>query len=122
MFKIHTRDGHEYAMKPMNCPHHIQIYASELRSYRELPIRYSETTAVYRDEQSGELSGLQRVLSITQDDAHVFCRTTQVEEEVLKIKTFLFHSKSLKEILQIKKASKKSFLEKTIIRKVLPPA
>jgi threonyl-tRNA synthetase len=69
LFKIDTRDGHMFCMKPMNCPHHAQIYASEMRSYRELPLRFSETTMVYRDEQSGELSGLQRVLSITQDDA-----------------------------------------------------
>lgn len=85
LFKITTRDGHVYAMKPMNCPHHIQIYASELRSYRELPIRYSDTTMVYRDEQSGELAGLSRVLSITQDDAHVFCRESQLESEINNI-------------------------------------
>ena len=82
LFKIETREGHTYCMKPMNCPHHTQLYASELRSYRELPIRYSETTMVYRDEQSGELSGLSRVLSITQDDAHVFCRESQLEAEI----------------------------------------
>ncbi len=82
LFKIETRDGHIYCMKPMNCPHHAQIYASELRSYKELPVRYSETTAVYRDEQSGELAGLSRVLSITQDDAHVFCRESQLEAEI----------------------------------------
>ena len=72
-------------MKPMNCPHHAQIYSSQLRSYKELPIRYSETTMVYRDEQSGELNGLSRVLSITQDDAHVFCRESQLEEEINNI-------------------------------------
>ncbi|MBP9765835.1 MAG: threonine--tRNA ligase [Candidatus Pacebacteria bacterium] len=82
LFKIDTRDGHTLCMKPMNCPHHAQIYASELRSYKELPIRYSETTMVYRDEQSGELNGLSRVLSITQDDAHIFCRENQLEEEM----------------------------------------
>ncbi len=82
LFKIETRDGHILCMKPMNCPHHAQIYASELRSYKELPIRYSETTMVYRDEQSGELNGLSRVLSITQDDAHIFCRESQIEKEV----------------------------------------
>ncbi len=82
LFKIETREGHVYCMKPMNCPHHAQIYASELRSYKELPVRYSETTMVYRDEQSGELSGLSRVLSITQDDAHVFCRESQLESEI----------------------------------------
>lgn len=82
LFKITTREDHEYAMKPMNCPHHTQIYAAEMRSYRDLPQRYCETTMVYRDEQSGELSGLSRVLSITQDDAHVFCRESQIEQEV----------------------------------------
>jgi threonyl-tRNA synthetase len=85
LFKINTRDGHTFCMKPMNCPHHAQIYASELRSYKELPLRFCETTMVYRDEQSGELSGLQRVLSITQDDAHVFCRESQLEEEVGRV-------------------------------------
>lgn len=85
LFKIETRDGHTLCMKPMNCPHHAQIYASELRSYKELPIRYSETTMVYRDEQSGELNGLSRVLSITQDDAHVFCRESQIEDEAENI-------------------------------------
>jgi threonyl-tRNA synthetase len=85
LFKIETRDGHTLCMKPMNCPHHAQIYASELRSYKELPIRYSETTMVYRDEQSGELNGLSRVLSITQDDAHIFCRESQLEEEINNI-------------------------------------
>ncbi len=82
LFKINTRDGHVLCMKPMNCPHHTQIYVSELRSYKELPIRYSETTMVYRDEQSGELNGLSRVLSITQDDAHIFCRESQLEDEI----------------------------------------
>ncbi len=85
LFKIHTREDHLYAMKPMNCPHHTQIFDSELRSYRDMPQRYAETTMVYRDEQSGELSGLSRVLSITQDDAHVFCREIQIEQEALAI-------------------------------------
>ncbi len=85
LFRIKTREGHEYAMKPMNCPHHTQIFAAEPRSYRDIPQRYAETTMVYRDEQSGELSGLTRVLSITQDDAHVFCRESQIEEEVFAI-------------------------------------
>lgn len=85
LFKIKTREDHVYAMKPMNCPHHTQIYASEQRSYRQLPVRYAETTMVYRDEQSGELSGLSRVLSITQDDAHVFCRVSQVRDEAEKV-------------------------------------
>jgi threonyl-tRNA synthetase len=82
LFKTETREGHLFAIKPMNCPHHTQIYASQPRSYRDLPIRYRETTVVYRDEQSGELGGLSRVRAITQDDAHVFCRTSQVAEEI----------------------------------------
>lgn len=84
LFKIQTREGDLFAMKPMNCPHHTQIYASHPRSYRDLPIRYTETTMVYRDEQSGELSGLSRVRSITQDDAHVFLRKSHIQEEFLR--------------------------------------
>jgi threonyl-tRNA synthetase len=82
LFKINTREGHTYCMKPMNCPHHTQIFDCEPRSYRDMPQRYAETTMVYRDEQSGEVSGLTRVLSITQDDAHVFCRENQLKQEV----------------------------------------
>ncbi|HVV15309.1 MAG TPA: threonine--tRNA ligase [Candidatus Paceibacterota bacterium] len=85
LFKITSREGREYAMKPMNCPHHTQIFARRPFSYREMPQRYAETTMVYRDEQSGELGGLTRVLGFAQDDAHVFCRTSQVREEFLKI-------------------------------------
>jgi threonyl-tRNA synthetase len=85
LFQIKTREGHEFVMKPMNCPHHTQIYSSQQRSYRDLPVRYSNTTMVYRDEQSGELGGLSRVRSITQDDAHVFCRDSQIKDEALKI-------------------------------------
>ena len=85
LFRIQTREGHEFAMKPMNCPHHAQLYASQQRSYRDLPVRYRETTMVYRDEQSGELGGLSRVRGITQDDAHIFCRVSQVEDEVRQL-------------------------------------
>lgn len=85
LFKVSTREGHEFAMKPMNCPHHTQIYNSRPRSYRDLPQRYSETTTCYRDEQTGELHGLSRVRALTQDDAHVFCRKSQVKEEFLKV-------------------------------------
>jgi threonyl-tRNA synthetase len=74
-----------FVMKPMNCPHHTQIFASKMRSYRDLPLRFSEVTAVYRDENTGQLQGLSRVRSITQDDAHVFCRLDQVQEESQKI-------------------------------------
>lgn len=72
----------EFALKPMNCPHHNQIYTSQPRSYRELPVRYFETTTVYRDEKTGELGGLGRVRSISQDDSHVYCRRDQLEDEV----------------------------------------
>ena len=75
----------ELALKPMNCPHHTRIYASKQRSYRDMPIRYLETTTVYRDEKSGELGGLSRVRSITQDDSHVFCRQDQITEEIDKL-------------------------------------
>ncbi|HET6924216.1 MAG TPA: threonine--tRNA ligase [Candidatus Saccharimonadales bacterium] len=69
-------------MKPMNCPHHTRIYALQPRSYRDLPIRYLETTTIYRDEKTGELNGLSRVRSATQDDSHVFCRHDQIEQEI----------------------------------------
>ena len=85
LFRIKSRENKDYALKPMNCPHHTQIFDRKPHSYREMPQRYAETTMVYRDEQSGELGGLTRVLSITQDDAHVFCRHNQVKEEFLKI-------------------------------------
>jgi threonyl-tRNA synthetase len=85
LFKIETREGKEYALKPMNCPHHTQIFDRQPHSYRDMPQRYAETTMVYRDEQSGELGGLTRVLSITQDDSHVFARHSQVKEEFFRI-------------------------------------
>ncbi len=70
------------ALKPMNCPHHAQIFASRPRSYRDMPLRFLETTTDYRDEKTGELGGLNRVRSLTQDDSHVFCRLDQIEQEV----------------------------------------
>lgn len=72
----------EMALKPMNCPHHTQIYASRPRSYRDLPVRFLETTTDYRDEKTGELGGLNRVRSLTQDDSHVFARPDQIEQEI----------------------------------------
>ena len=72
----------EMALKPMNCPHHTQIFASRPRSYRDMPVRFLETTTDYRDEKTGELGGLNRVRSLTQDDSHVFCREEQIMEEV----------------------------------------
>lgn len=72
----------EMALKPMNCPHHTQIFASKPRSYRDMPVRFLETTTDYRDEKTGELGGLNRVRSLTQDDSHVFCRPDQIADEV----------------------------------------
>jgi threonyl-tRNA synthetase len=77
----------ELVLKPMNCPHHTRIYAARPRSYRDLPLRYLETTTVYRDEKTGELGGLNRVRSITQDDSHVFCRPDQIENEINNLLT-----------------------------------
>ena len=79
----------EFMLKPMNCPHHTQIYASRPRSYKDMPIRYMENTVVYRDEKNGELHGLSRVRAATQDDAHVFCRVDQIEEEFTSIMTMI---------------------------------
>ncbi len=85
LMRINAREGHEFAMKPMNCPHHTQIYARKQWSYRDLPQKYANTTMVYRDEQTGELAGLARVRSITQDDAHIFCKQNKVQPLVSEI-------------------------------------
>ena len=86
IFHVSSKKTDEiFVLKPMNCPHHTQIYASRTRSYRDLPLRFSEVTTVYRDENTGQLQGLSRVRSITQDDAHVFCRMDQVKDEVRAI-------------------------------------
>ena len=83
---IHTpQEGEEYMLKPMNCPHHCEIYRSAPRSYKDLPLRYAEFGTVYRYEQSGELHGLTRVRGFTQDDAHLFCRPDQLQEEFEKV-------------------------------------
>jgi threonyl-tRNA synthetase len=83
---IHTpAEGEEFFLKPMNCPHHCEIYKSKPRSYKDLPVRLSEFGTVYRYEQSGELHGLTRVRGFTQDDAHLFCRADQVKEEFIKV-------------------------------------
>ncbi len=79
------QEGEEFFLKPMNCPHHCEIYKSKPRSYKELPVRYAEFGTVYRYEQSGELHGLTRVRGFTQDDAHLFCRPDQVKEEFIKV-------------------------------------
>lgn len=83
LFMVHSQvNGEEFAMKPMNCPHHAQIFASRPRTYKEMPVRYMEATTDYRDEKTGELGGLSRVRSLTQDDSHVFCRKDQIKEEI----------------------------------------
>lgn len=88
---IHTpEEGEEYLLKPMNCPHHCEIYKFKPRSYKDLPIRLAEFGTVYRYEQSGELHGLTRVRSFTQDDAHIFCRPDQVKDEFLKVMDIIF--------------------------------
>ncbi|MFN3839954.1 MAG: threonine--tRNA ligase [Cyclobacteriaceae bacterium] len=89
---IHTPDeSEEFLLKPMNCPHHCEIYNSKPRSYRDLPIRLAEFGTVYRYEQSGELHGLTRVRGFTQDDAHIFCRPDQVKEEFIKVIDLVLH-------------------------------
>ena len=95
---IHTpQEGEEYLLKPMNCPHHCEIFRSAPRSYRDLPLRFAEFGMVYRYEQSGELHGLTRVRSFTQDDAHLFCRQDQLQEEFEKvIDLILYVFKTLK--------------------------
>ena len=86
LFMVHSQvNGDDFAMKPMNCPHHTQIFASRPRTYREMPVRYMEATTDYRDEKTGELGGLSRVRSLTQDDSHVFCRKDQIKEEVARL-------------------------------------
>ncbi|MEA3338480.1 MAG: threonine--tRNA ligase, partial [Chloroflexota bacterium] len=81
-------DGQEYYIKPMNCPFHILIYKSQLRSYRELPLRWAELGTVYRYERSGALHGLLRVRGFTQDDAHIFCMPEQIDDEILRVLDF----------------------------------
>ncbi len=83
-------EGEEYMLKPMNCPHHCEIYAQQPRSYKDLPLRIAEFGTVYRYEQSGELHGLTRVRSFTQDDAHLFCRPDQVKEEFKRVMDIIF--------------------------------
>ncbi|MBP3669729.1 MAG: threonine--tRNA ligase [Bacteroides sp.] len=88
---IHTpEENEEYLLKPMNCPHHCEIYKYKPRSYKDLPIRLAEFGTVYRYEQSGELHGLTRVRSFTQDDAHIFCRPNQVKDEFLRVMDIIF--------------------------------
>lgn len=85
LFHVTGKSDTQFVMKPMNCPHHTQIYTAEARSYRDLPLRYAETTMVYRDEQAGELMGLSRVRGFTQDDGHIFCTPEHIKAEVNNI-------------------------------------
>ena len=86
LFLVQSQEtSDQFVLKPMNCPHHGRIFASKVRSYRDMPQRYLETTTVYRDEKSGELGGLSRVRSITQDDSHDFCRPDQIETEITNL-------------------------------------
>lgn len=98
--------GDELALKPVNCPHHTQIFASRPRSYRDLPLKYMETTSVYRDEKSGELGGLNRVRAITQDDSHVFCTEEQVEDIFAEL---IESAKKLYQLLDLKLSLRLSF-------------
>ena len=100
----------EFMMKPMNCPHHTQIYASKQRSYRDLPIRYMENTVVYRDEKAGELHGLSRVRGATQDDAHVFCRVDQIEDEFTAIMNMI---RDMYSVFDLKWRARLSFRDDT---------
>ncbi len=89
---IHTpQEGEEYMLKPMNCPHHCEIFRAAPRSYRDLPLRLAEFGTVYRYEQTGELHGLTRVRGFTQDDAHIFCAPEQIKDEFLKVMDIIFY-------------------------------
>ena len=90
MYEAMDVEGQEYYAKPMNCPFHVHIYDSEKRSYRELPIRYTELGTVYRYERSGVLHGMLRVRGFTQDDAHIFCMPDQIEDEIVGVLDFAF--------------------------------
>ena len=96
----------QMVLKPMNCPHHIQIYASRPRSYRELPIRYMENTIQYRDEKKGELNGLSRVRSISIDDAHIFCRIDEIDQEFASIMAMI---KEMYDVFGLKFRARLSF-------------
>jgi len=85
MFPVMKLEGEELVLRPMNCPHHIQIYANEMRSYRDLPIKIAELGTMYRYEKSGELSGLSRVRAMTLNDAHIFCRPDQIKQEFIGV-------------------------------------
>jgi threonyl-tRNA synthetase len=101
-----TESGDELALKPVNCPHHTQIFAGRPRSYRELPIKYLETTTVFRDEKSGELGGLNRVRAITQDDSHVFCSEDQIESVFAEL---IESAQAMYELLDLKLSLRLSF-------------
>ena len=100
MLRTWERQQERYLLKPMNCPHHVQMYKAQPRSYRDLPVRLAEFGTVYRHEQSGELNGMLRVRGLTQDDAHLFCTPEQVEDEfrdTLKLVQFVLSSVGLED-------------------------
>ncbi|MEK7061679.1 MAG: threonine--tRNA ligase, partial [Patescibacteria group bacterium] len=117
LFLVESQEtNNELVLKPMNCPHHQQIYASRIRSYKDLPIKYMETTTVYRDEKAGELLGLSRVRSITQDDSHTFCTPDQIEkiyQELIEV------TKEFYEKIGMKIRARLSFRGKTDVKKYL---
>ena len=85
LFSVESPKGHRFSLKPVQCPHHTQIYASKIRSYKDLPIRYMESDKQYRAEKTGEIGGLNRVFAITIEDGHTFCRVDQVKQEVINM-------------------------------------
>lgn len=85
LFSVESPKGHQFSLKPVQCPHHTQIYASKIRSYKDLPIRYMESDKQYRAEKTGEIGGLNRVFAITVEDGHTFCRVDQVKQEVINM-------------------------------------
>jgi threonyl-tRNA synthetase len=111
LFLVKSQETNDqFVLKPMNCPHHTQIYAGRPRSYKDLPLRYMESTIQYRDEKKGELNGLSRVRAITIDDAHIFCRFDQIEEEFSAIMSMI---KEMYSVLDMKFRARLSFRDNT---------
>ena len=106
MYPRMEREGQEYYLKPMNCPFHIMIYQSRVRSYRDLPLRFAELGTVYRFERAGVLHGLLRVRGFTQDDAHIFCTPEQMDEEItraVKFSLFFLRTFGFKDYVRLRR-------------------
>ncbi|HLD26508.1 MAG TPA: threonine--tRNA ligase [Patescibacteria group bacterium] len=117
LFLVQSQETHEQlVMKPMNCPHHQQIYASKSRSYKDLPIKYLETTTIYRDEKAGEMIGLSRVRSVTQDDSHIFCAPNQINTIYTMLITIV---KTFYDALKMKYRARLSFRDETNVKQYL---